>query len=838
MTPRPNSPQFLMIPLMIALVCGAALLVLFLAIQPIVSTVIGVILVGVVLAARQIGLDVPGMVRRGIGAALRRETVRLEPVSKWVVAVEMAAIAGMVLLSTYRFYTAGSDIQLSGGEAEWITSSAYGASMGLREYGRIPLWQPYLEYGEPLVDNPVSFVLNPISSVPSLILGAAEGLKISVVLTAWAAGLGGWMLGRVLGFAALGRVLLALLFVGKGNMSAMFNTGYFQLAASQAYFPWIIAGVLGTIRLPDKRWPPVMFAASFALLLFAGNVWYTLPMAICAVVVAGVYVIRFTPPPTSTQGTSVPVRVARPVNGEGGQESSGRGNWIIRWVDWPAVRRLVLAGALALGVSAALFIPLWMHQSRIGNHPAEVEAGWIVPLWRSAAAFYFNPDPKQLIFRVFNPMSGVENSYYMDRLEEFYYSFVVPSWFVALIFVGLPFYRPRWTRLWLAAWGLIAFFTLWGAGGQPLFLWLYANIPFLQGWRYVGRALAVGAFWIAVLVAMRVDSLWKVFNPYPPNPVSPYTEKRGVETLVQPAYANENRTRYIVSLRRGMGYIGMVGLTAASLYAAWEVNWGWNNEVNNILNPINANNPCISWLREQHPDEPLTVWQFGYIGTTTYLNNHVRIFDILADFEMTPMEATLGNIDLTESLPEYGVGWVFGDRGFLKDQGYLPLADSPRLPDEDLPCLYRKANALSYAYTVSLTTLAAVQPQGQPDYDQPPPPLETLPPETTTPVTDFIRQPDTISLGVKGDPTGQTVLTVQERAFPGWGVTIDGVPARLESVGGQVGVILPSDDRPHVVTFSYRPPLFILGAVITLLTSAFCILYLLRADRFFRRIGQ
>jgi hypothetical protein len=284
--------------------------------------------------------------------------------------------------------------------------------------------------------------------------------------------------------------------------------------------------------------------------------------------------------------------------------------------------------------------------------------------------------------------------------------------------------------------------------------------------------------------------------------------------------------------------VGIVVVAGASLYAAWQVNQGWNNGVNNILNPINQNHACISWLRAQHPDEPLMVWQFGYTGTTTFLYNHVRIFDILADFEMTPLENTLGNIDLTDSLPEYGVGWVSGDRGFLRDQGYVPLADSPRLPEEDLPCLYRKPDALPYAYTVSLTTLEAVQPQGQPDYGEPPPPLGTLPPETVKPVTRFIRQPGAISLAVNGDPTGQTVLTVQERAFPGWGVTIDDVPGQLESVGGQVGVILPSDNQPHIVTFSYRPPLFILGALITLVTSVFCILYLLCADRFFRRSGQ
>ena len=199
------------------------------------------------------------------------------------------------------------------------------------------------------------------------------------------------------------------------------------------------------------------------------------------------------------------------------------------------------------------------------------------------------------------------------------------------------------------------------------------------------------------------------------------------------------------------------------------------------------------------------------------------------------MPATLGNIDLTQSLPEYAIAVRVGDRRFLYQQGYQVMADSPRVADSpSFHCLYRKDDALSYAYTVSLATLQAVKPPEPPGTGEPEPPLQTLPPEDHSAVTDYLRQPDAILLAVKGDAQTPTALTLQERAYPGWAVTIDGQPAELESVGGQIGVILPHDDQSHRVYFLYRPPLFLLGCAITLVAAAFCILYLLRIDRFFR----
>ncbi len=789
-----STPQFLLIPLWIALVSGFVLLVLALPVQPLFSLIVGIILIAALLAARRAGLDVFTPALQRLRSLFKWDDVIYSPLPRWLLALELLLIAAMILIDTRAFISAGAGEQLSGGEAEWITSSVYAAHFGLRDYGRIPLWQPYLEFGEPLVDNPVSFILNPFSSVPSLLLGGEIGLRVSVVLAAALAGLGGWFMGRIAGFGPLGRVLLALLLLGKGNMHAMFNAGYFQLAASQAYFPWIIGGVLAIARFPGKRWPPVLTGLAAALLLLAGNIWYTLPVAICGGVVA---LTHWRKP--SVDNTSL----------------------ITRYTSFFPLPSYLLAILVALGVSAAYFIPVFANQNRIGNHPDLVEAGWIVPLWDGAARFYYTADP-YLTLQVYSPEKREWTPVGMDRLTETYYSYIIPPWFAVLLF-AIPLYRPRFTRLWWAAWVLLIIFTLWGAGGQPLFLWLYDTVPFLRGWRFVGRALAVGSFWIALLLAMRADGLWKILvsrefaaDRFPP-----------LKSWLRPP----------ASVLGGLRYLLAGGLVAACLTAAWDVNRWWVMPEQDIINPIHPNDRCVSWLREQRPDDQLAVWQYGYHGTTTFLNNRVRIYDVLSDFEMSPLPNTLGRIDLTRSLPEFATALSAGHPRYLYRQGYEPMAGSPSaplLPETPngeapvRPCVYHKPDALPYAYTVALSVLNDIEPpeSGLDEFDKPG--WTTLPPETVTPVTNFQRQPDNITLLVEGG--ADTVLTIQERAFPGWYAEIDGQPAQLESVGGQIGVILPADGAPHRIYFSFRPPLFLLGAVITLLTGVVCTCYLLRMD--------
>ena len=672
---------------------------------------------------------------------------------------EVAVVVGAALAATSHIADFDPDLELPGDEQQWLTSSIHLAAQSLRDYGTIPLWQPWLEVGEPLVDNPFAFLFNPVSALPSLILGSVQGLKVSVVLSAVVAGLGGWALGRVLGLATLGRVLLGLLLIGKGNMHAMFGTGYFQLAAAQAYFPWIAAGVLATLRIQHQRWPMVLTAVAFALLFWAGNIWYTLPMILCTAALALAHVF---------------------------------GIWG-RPIDWIALRRLALAGVLTVCLSAITLLPIWVQRDYIGGHPDDAGAGTPADPWLVIEQFTYGD------FDLYDSIRAPGGA-------QFYYSYVVPLWFVLLIFVLVPAswsFRnqpgvPESGRLWLAAIALIAFFTLWGIGGSPIMVWLYREIPLLRQWRFVGRALAVASFWIAVIVALRADGLWRAF-------IDPAARQIGSRF--------RRRVTAAIQVMLALGLIATSGLAAAQVLQRWKV-------FAELVRVPENDAICLAWLRAQHPDEQLYAYRFHYNVITPFLDYHVRIHDIEADYFPNTLPWTLGRVDLTLPLPEYGLAWMADDRDWLTEHGYRLLPDSPAPLDGEHPCLYqREAPTLDYAFTVSLIDLASTRGE--------------LDPARTAPVRDLERRPDQITLrGVQSprDGEAEVALAVQERAYPGWQVEIDGRRARLESVGGLVGVILPRDGATHVIRFAYRPPLFYAGAAVTLVAGAVSVLYLLRAD--------
>jgi len=686
-------------------------------------------------------------------------------------AAEIAFILIAGLLAARLYINSPSDFFYSGGEAEWLTSSAYAAHDGLQQYGRIPLWQPLFEFGEPLLENPFACIFNPFSSAPSLLLGGDTGIRVSVLLTACIAGLGGWFLGHMLGLSTFGRLLLALLLIGKGNMHAMLNTGYFQLGVSQAYMGWVIGGTLAVLRYPKKRWPAPLLALSVTLLYFAGNIWYVLPTVVSAGLIATIYLFR--------TGKKV--------------------------VDWAAFGRLLMAGVLALFLSAVTLLPLLVNFERIGRHPPEIDAGFVVPLWENILPLYVNPDRYQII-HLQNPLDPFPFDLSLYKVDEFYFSYVAPLGFVALLLV-LPPYNLRFginKRLWWLGWILFALATLWGAGGQPLFMWLYQHISLLGQWRFVGRALGVGAFWLAILIALRADQIWRGLLQPSLNPVRAWGKKWAAGLL------------FLAGILAGMDSL-----------AQWEMSQS------GVLRPLNPTiDHCLQNLRLQNPDRQLTIWQGEYQLIRSLLKYRVRTWDIQADFEMN---AELGDFEanLAHSMPEYFLIWNDSlAQDYLKTlPGYVPSLEN-RFGDSGLPCVYHNPNALPYAYVLPAESRPIQIPYQTPipfygDFYE----IASFPPGTVKPIRAFNSAPDVIAALVTEARGDGLVFTAQERAYPGWGVTINGQSVPVISFGGQVAVELPAGEMPLEIVFTYRPPLLIFGGLITVSTGLMSIIYLAFGNR-------
>jgi hypothetical protein len=854
-TTPPKPPAFLAWIVAFAVISGIVLMLVLLPIGGAAAVLVIAALVGMFVFAARAGASPWRIFKRGLGWMFKtRDIASDRPLAddkrlpRLQTLVEIVVVVGLAVYMTRDYITSDDGYRLAGYESEWLTNSAFLVGQTLREYGYIPLWQPYMEFGEPVIQNPFGFILNPFSSVPSLIFGGQQGVKISVTLTAIVAGVGGWFLGRVLGFSAWGRLLLAALMIGKGNMHAMIGNGYYQLGVAQAYFPWIIAGALATLRLPGRRWTIVLTALSFTLMFFAGNLWYTLPMIITLAVLTLTHIFHTRKP----------------------------------YIDWGALMRLTLAGVFTVSLSMVVLLPLWSERERIGAHPDDLTAGeeMAIPL-RRAFGQSFDSEPQWAW--------GDTVNYGMLPLpaDQFLYSYVSPFWFAILIFLIIPpiypaLHRPgvrqSW-RIWLAAIPLIIFFTAWGAGNTPVFVWIYNNIPGFAQWRFVGRAFAMSSFWIGLLVAWRFDALLRAITynilasgtkyisaleqsvsklPRIVRDVLAmllggmigiiignrlyllWTQLTGqgwfwsvegriatsIGFVIGVLIAYQERVRQTasrvtvawLSFVRFFPILALIGIGAA---AGWDVAGQWRtfslpgiiytDQIHDIY--------CVRWLREQYPDRPLSVWRVGYEIVNEFQAQHVRLSNIASDYLPLEDPPTIGTVNEFPDrlLPEFAIPGYPNERAFLVDHGYHLVLGSPRHGGDNVPCLYQNSNTLPYSYMLPLRAANEL--------------TEVPTRDLVTSIETVEQYPGVVYVVVQNSLRETAVVTIQERAYPGWSVRMDGQEIQLESYLGQLAAVVPPDNTPHLLVFEYRPPLLMIGGAITLLTAFMFVVYLLMPRR-------
>jgi hypothetical protein len=717
---------------------------------------------------------------------------------RYQLVLEGALVLLAAFLATQHLLFTGEDVRIPGREIEWLTGHVEVARQAWLEYGDIPLWNPYYRNGEPLIDNAFSYLLNPISSLPVLTWGVTQGIKLTVTLYAMLAALGGWYLAYRLHWSLPTRLLLAAMLLGKGNMVQNIVYGYYQLGVQQAYFPWIIAGAFGALRDRDRT-SVVLLGVMMALMFMVGNVWYILPMGMSVTVMAIIYCIAPAAARTALHG---------------------RFRAGLRWFNWRGWLRLAAAGAICLGVSAVYTPSVVANFDHIGSHDDEVEAGWVVKT-PPVPLLYILPQIEA---------SNWELQTYLPRWDSFgtgepylYYSHVMPWQFVLLIFIVLPplypyLHRPReahW-QLWLVGIILIVLMTTWGAGGTEFWKWLYANIRLLRGWRFVGRALAVGSFWVAMLVALRVEGLWRALG-------GQHTRRwRFLWQALSPGrwlragwQRNQRRMRLIA--RHALAGVVLGGLVIAGIAGASHTIKSWYISENPVVYDAYTET-CLAGLRSQNTLAEMRVWQFGYDIMLPYIKYQIRSSTIEAEFLPLPDPNTLGEpwLQLWQELPEFAMPINEGEMQFMVDNGYSVWLKSPR--SSDLLCIWRNSElAIPYAFTLRNARLN--------EFENWKAMRLVAYPEA------YLRRFDTIVVEARGTHEGR-VLTVKETAYPGWQVLVDGVPAQLDILGGYIAVQLPpAPEHIYRVEFAYRPPLVYAGGVVTIFSVVCLVLYLLRVDK-------
>jgi len=159
------------------------------------------------------------------------------------------------------------------------------------EHGALPLWNPYLRGGLPVLQHPLGAVLAPDFWIV-LLAGVPLGFKLLLAFR-FAVGLaGGWLLGRELSLTPPAAGLFAVLATGSGAWTAHVVLGHAEWSLL-AYVPWILLALLRALpaaapeaaRAAQGRRPApwiVAAAAGTALLYLGGNVYLLVALALFA----------------------------------------------------------------------------------------------------------------------------------------------------------------------------------------------------------------------------------------------------------------------------------------------------------------------------------------------------------------------------------------------------------------------------------------------------------------------------------------------------------------------------------------------------------------------------
>jgi hypothetical protein len=326
-----------------------------------------------------------------------------------------------------------------------------------------PVWNPWLNGGQPLLSNPNYAAFYPPSWL-ALALPPAYALNWLVIGHAALGFAGAWRLVRRLGGGRAAAALAALAWSGGG--AALSLLASLTIFCSMAWLPWTLAWGDAALRSPDARTlRRGALAAGGALALQALNGEPT-PVVVSALGLACLAL--------SAGGAAL--RGWRATDAPGGSAAAGRARAAAR-----AVAPLALVAAVALGLAAVQLLPTWARlagSARAGGLPAAHAATWSAPPARLAELAWprFFGDPARV-------QEGLYFGWHLNDRGFPYVPSIYPGLLLSIL--GLSA-LARWPIPRRAAWGAAALAGAALALGRhdPLYGLLRRAVPGLALLRY------------------------------------------------------------------------------------------------------------------------------------------------------------------------------------------------------------------------------------------------------------------------------------------------------------------------------------------------------------------
>jgi len=754
-------------------------------------------------------------------------------------------------------YGLSPDNRFSGLEHERLAGVVVPIQIGLGMaqeslgYDHVPTWNPYLANGTPLINDAFNYLFNPFASLPVLIFGGVQGSKLAMCLALLIAGYNMWALAKVIGVGGVARVAAGVFYMMSGGIAAKFNTGHFQLGLSLAWPPLVLAGLWWTLKSEDRR-APVLTGVAFALMFFAGNIYYTLHMIICAAVIVLFHLFE--------------------------REND---RWKFRL---DRLKRATIAGLFALGLSMIQFMPVWAVRDFVDHEGVKFSqfTGEIDSQYEMSQALV------NFIYPWENWRTFENLPFLMNVVVD--YAYIGPAVFLFIAGMAAAPRRVRFSRVAWIALILALLMMVWGAAQTPILNYLYAKISLLAEFRYVGRAHSVAALWWIVLAALGIDALWRGTRDalrLPPE-FGAYDRVRLLRVMAVAvaawaylfAYSTGSiSTRLAMALNNPQLHeflnqrifttfpqaaellwffilfavaLDVILLAGDQFFRAMQkfgpitrivgariLHWGLivliltaiadEMQVNARLitfgPPIHNFGRLYPFTKTSDSRMPFPSI-FEPFSPSTFDGYYAQTRNWFLNEGWTPR--TLINL-IPPGAPEipYLSEWLivsneYGGASYdfaqstLKDKANTLIhcvPKAPLLPEED-PCdltnhdgaiLYRLTDALPYTFVVPQVTLLRY--------------ADTITNETIYPAQLLSHEQDTIHIQATApdDPTAiPFYLIVQEAPFPGWQAFIDQTPVEAVPLGRYLGILMSSGT--HTYSLRFQPPGFSTGIMLTFIT--------------------
>jgi len=193
----------------------------------------------------------------------------IQPEGYWAMAVFTAIAA--ILFFWDPLFTWSADKIMGGGDyvtmfVPWLRF-IYDT---LRQYGELPLWNPYLFSGVPYYANPQPMMFYPFTYL-GLLMPIARAMALTLAIHAWLMGIGmyGWL--RSLGATHAGAFLAGAAFAFTGTFSLRLGVGHYGIALQLAWWPLAFWALRTAFERRSWRWA-ILSGVPLALGLLSGHI--------------------------------------------------------------------------------------------------------------------------------------------------------------------------------------------------------------------------------------------------------------------------------------------------------------------------------------------------------------------------------------------------------------------------------------------------------------------------------------------------------------------------------------------------------------------------------------